>query len=305
MGVVVMNSWTRSILAAGLFAAAFVPTSAGAGVGDLLVAPTRIVLDGRKGAEIILNNIGDEPATYRVSIEFRRMTEKGDLTDVATPSAADQAAEDMIVYAPRKVTLAPHEPQSIRIAARAPQGLPDGEYRVHMLFRAIPAATPVVQPAGAPAKGVQFQLTPVYGVTIPVIIRLGNLEASAGIANVQLERRNNASAGTGRTPPVVAPTTVDPNKPPERMSDVAVGLDLTRTGTRSTYGEVRVLKAGVKDPIAIAKGVAIYTEVSRRHVSVPVAEKYLAEATGPVTVEYIETFDDGTHLLAQTQAVLR
>ena len=278
MGVVVMISWTRSILAAGLFAAAFVPTPAGAGVGDLLVAPTRIVLDGRKGAEIILNNIGDEPATYRVSIEFRRMTEKGDLTDVATPSAADQAAEDMIVYAPRKVTLAPHEPQSIRIAARAPQGLPDGEYRVHMLFRAIPTATPVVQPAGAPAKGVQFQLTPVYGVTIPVIIRLGNLEASAGIANVQLERRDGGAA---------------------------VGLDLTRTGTRSTYGEVRVLKAGVKDPIALQKGVAIYTEVGRRHVSVPLAEAYKTGVTGPVTVEYIETFDDGTHLLAQTQAVLR
>ena len=278
MGVVVMNSWTRSILAAGLFAAAFVPTSAGAGVGDLLVAPTRIVLDGRKGAEIILNNIGDEPATYRVSIEFRRMTEKGDLTDVATPSAADQAAEDMIVYAPRKVTLAPHEPQSIRIAARAPQGLPDGEYRVHMLFRAIPTATPVVQPAGAPAKGVQFQLTPVYGVTIPVIIRLGNLEASAGIANVQLERRDGGAA---------------------------VGLDLTRTGTRSTYGEVRVLKAGYKDPIAVMKGVAVYTEVGKRHVSVPLAEAYKTGVTGPVTVEYIETFDDGTHLLAQTQAVLR
>jgi len=278
VGVVVMNSWTRSILAAGLFAAAFVSTPAGAGVGDLLVAPTRIVLDGRKGAEIILNNIGDEPATYRVSIEFRRMTERGDLTDVATPSAADQAAEDMIVYAPRKVTLAPHEPQSIRIAARAPQGLPDGEYRVHMLFRAIPTATPVVQPAGAPAKGVQFQLTPVYGVTIPVIIRLGNLEASAGIANVQLERRDGGAA---------------------------VGLDLTRTGTRSTYGEVRVLKAGVKDPIALQKGVAIYTEVGRRHVSVPLAEAYKTGVTGPVTVEYIETFDDGTHLLAQTQAVLR
>ena len=78
---------------------------AAAGVGDLLVAPTRIVLDGRKGAEIILNNIGDEPATYRVSVEFRRMTEKGELTDVATPSVADKAAEEMIVYAPRRTSV--------------------------------------------------------------------------------------------------------------------------------------------------------------------------------------------------------
>ena len=57
-----------------------------AGIGDLLVAPTRIVLDGRKGAEVILNNIGDEPATYRVSVEFRRMTPDGGLVDVAEPT---------------------------------------------------------------------------------------------------------------------------------------------------------------------------------------------------------------------------
>jgi P pilus assembly chaperone PapD len=275
-----MNIWTRSILGASLVAAPLlaVPTPASAGVGDLLVAPTRIVLDGRKGAEIILNNIGDEPATYRVSIEFRRMTEAGDLVDVTTPTDADQKAEDMIVYAPRKVTLAPNQPQAIRIAARPGQGIADGEYRVHMLFRAIPPATPVVQAQAEEARGVQFKLTPVYGVTIPVIVRLGNLQATAGIADVRLEKKD----GT-----------------------VAVGLDLTRAGTRSTYGEVRVLKAGVKDPIAIQKGVAIYTEVGKRHVSVPVADAYKASAAGPVTVEYIETYDDGRHLIAQTQAVLR
>jgi P pilus assembly chaperone PapD len=275
-----MNIWTRSILGASLVVAPLLvlPTAAEAGVGDLLVAPTRIVLDGRKGAEIILNNIGDEPATYRVSIEFRRMTEAGDLVDVTTPTGTDQKAEDMIVYAPRKVTLAPNQPQAIRIAARPGQGIADGEYRVHMLFRAIPPATPVVQVPAEQAKGVQFKLTPVYGVTIPVIVRLGNLQATAGIADVRLEKKDGA---------------------------VAVGLDLTRTGSRSTYGEVRVLKAGVKDPIAIQKGVAVYTEVGKRHVSVPVADAFKASAAGPVTVEYIETYDDGRHLIAQTQAVLR
>jgi P pilus assembly chaperone PapD len=280
VGIADMKFWTRSILAASVIAAPFLSfsTAAEAGVGDLLVAPTRIVLDGRKGAEVILNNIGDEPATYRVSIEFRRMTEAGDLVDVTTPTDADKQAEDMIVYAPRKVTLAPHEPQSIRIVARAPQGLPDGEYRVHMLFRAIPPATPVVQAADEKPKGVQFKLTPVYGVTIPVIVRLGNLDASAGIANVHLEKKDGAPA---------------------------IGLDLVRQGTRSVYGEVRVLKAGVKDPIAMQKGVAVYTEIGKRHVSLLIPESARAAATGPVTVEYVETFDDGTHLLAQTQAVLR
>ena len=276
-----MNRRTRSIAAAVALTAPLLAfsTPARAGIGDLLVAPTRIVLDGRRGAEIILNNIGEEPATYRVSVVFRRMTEEGGLTDVEQPTADDQKAADMIVYAPRKVVLAPRQPQAIRIAARPPQGLPDGEYRVHLLFRAIPPATPVVQAAAAePAKGLRFQLTPVYGVTIPVIVRLGNLQATAGIANVQLERKGSKSL---------------------------VSLDLSRSGQRSTFGEVRVLRSGVKAPIGLQKAVAVYTEIGRRRVEVPLDEKYHGSFAGPVTVQYVETFEDGSRVVAETQAVLR
>ena len=276
-----MTFLTRSVAAAVFAIAPFIAFSspAEAGIGDLLVAPTRIVLDGRKGAEIVLNNIGDEPAVYRVSVEFRRMTTDGGLEDVAEPTAADKSAEDMIIYAPRRVTLAPREPQAIRIAARPPQGLPDGEYRVHLLFRAIPPAIPVVK-AAAPEeeKGLHFQLTPVYGVTIPVIVRLGNLQATAGIANVHLDKKDGN--------PVVA-------------------LELSRSGTRSTYGEVRVLKAGVKEPIAFQKGVAVYTEINSRRVALPVSSTYKGDVSGPVTVQYLETSDDGSHVIAETQAVLR
>jgi hypothetical protein len=206
------------------------------------------------------------------------MTPDGDLVEVAEASAAEKAAADMIVYAPRRVTLAPHEPQSIRIAARPPQGLPDGEYRVHLLFRAIPPATPVTASAAAEGKGLQLQLIPVYGVTIPVIVRLGNLEAKAGISNVELEKNGG--------------------KP-------AISLDLSRSGTRSTFGEVLVLKPGVKDPISTLKSVAIYTELGKRHVTIPVDPAYQGDVSGPVTVQYLETYRDGNEKIAETQAVLR
>jgi P pilus assembly chaperone PapD len=255
-----------------------VATPAAAGVGDLLVAPTRIVLDGRKGTEIILNNIGDEPATYRVSVEFRRMTADGNLVDVTEATPEEKAAADMVVYAPRRVTLAPREPQSIRIAARPPQGLPDGEYRVHLLFRAIPPSAPVTASGAAEGKGLQLQLIPVYGVTIPVIVRLGNLEVKAGISNVEIEKSDG--------------------KP-------AIGLDLNRSGSRSTFGEVLVLKPGVKDPIAMLKSVAVYTELGTRHVTIPVDPAYQGDLSGPVTVQYIETYRDGNEKIAETQAVLR
>jgi P pilus assembly chaperone PapD len=281
VGIADMTFWTRSIFAAAVAAPLIAMSApADAGIGDLLVAPTRIVLDGRKGAEVVLNNIGDEPAVYRVSVEFRRMDQDGGLNEVQ-PSADDQKAADMIIYAPRRVTLAPHEPQAIRIAARPPQGLPDGEYRVHLLFRAIPPANPVVHDAAAtaPEKGLRFQLTPVYGVTIPVIVRLGNLEATAGIANVHLEKAKDGNS--------------------------QVSLDLSRKGTRSTFGDVKVLKAGVKEPIAIQRAVAVYTELNTRHVTIPVNPAYKGEVAGPVTVQYVETFNDGSHVLAETQAVLR
>jgi len=273
----------RSILTAALAAASLSIPSASfgavseGGIGDLLVAPTRLVLDGRKGAEVVLSNIGNEPATYRISVEFRRMTEEGGLEDVETPDDRDKLAQDMIVYAPRRVTLAPKVPQSIRITARPGPNIPDGEYRVHMLFRAIPPATPVTA-AAADQKGLSFALIPVYGVTIPVIVRLGNLQVKAGIKDVHLETKDG--------------------KP-------TIALDLSRTGDRSTYGEVRVLKAGVKDPIAIQRGVAVYTEVEKRRVSIPMNAAFTGDPRGPVTIQYVETFNDGSHTLAEQQAVLR
>lgn len=254
------------------------PTPASAGVGDLLVAPTRVVLDGRRGTEVILNNIGDDVATYRVTAELRRMTPDGKLVDVDTPTDADKIAQEMILFAPRKVTLPPNQPQAIRLSARAPQGVADGEYRIHLLFRAIPQARPQTAEPAQKVEGVSFRLTPIYGVTIPVIVRLGNLEATAAISNVRKAVKDGQ--------PVVA-------------------LDINRKGERSTFGEVRVMKAGISNPIAIVRGIAIYTEINQREVFVPIDPAQLANASGAVTVQYVEPTDTGPVMLAETSATLR
>jgi hypothetical protein len=61
----------------------------------------------------------------------------------------------------------------------------------------------------------------------------------------------------------------------------------------------------VKDPIALQKAVAVYTEINTRHMSLPVNPSFKGEVAGPVTVQYVETSDDGSHVIAETQAVLR
>jgi P pilus assembly chaperone PapD len=247
--------------------------------GDLLVAPTRVVLDGSRGTEVILNNIGNETATYRISLEVRRMTPEGKLDEVAdeAQTAAEKAALAMVSYAPRRVELAPNQPQAIRVGVRAPADLPDGEYRVHMLFRAVPDARPLEESA-APASGVSIALTPIYGVTIPVIVRKGNLSAEATIGDPKLVTAGGAPA---------------------------FSIDLAKTGNRSTYGEIRVLKPGEAKPVLQARGIAIYPEVARRNLTLPIPTEVAAKLKGPATVQYVEDAEAGGRVIAEAKAELR
>jgi P pilus assembly chaperone PapD len=244
--------------------------------GDLLVAPTRVVLEGGRGTEVILNNVGNDPATYRISLELRRMTTDGRLEEVVsgTESEKEKATLAMVSYAPRRVTLPPNQPQVIRVGARIAPDLPDGEYRAHMLFRAVPDAQPVVE---GPRQGVSIALTPIYGVTIPVIVRKGALQASAAISNVHLIRDSH---------------------------QVSLAFDLARSGDRSVYGRVRVTKAGVAKPVYEARGIAVYAELSKRTVALQVPPEVAAAMAGPVTVQYLEDNDTGG-LIAEAQGVLR
>ena len=266
-------------LITGLGFAAVVAMGPAQAAGDLLVAPTRVVLDGNRGTEVILNNIDSQPATYRVSLEVRRMNASGNLDEIAPEkaSAAEQQALGMITYAPRRVELAPNQPQAIRIGVRAPADLPDGEYRVHMLFRAIPDAKPVTETTSA-NSGLSIALTPIYGVTIPVIIRKGALKATAAIGDARIDR----SSGQ-----------------PE------LALSLSRDGARSTYGRIRVLKPGKSTPVFEVRGVAVYPEVTKRSVSFPLDPQVAAALVGPATVQYVEEPEAGGRVIAETQTVIR
>lgn len=151
--------------------------------GDLLVAPTRVVLDGSRGTQVILSNIGSEEATYRIGLELRRMTEKGKLVPVEKVDANDieEASLGMIRYAPRKIALPPGQPQAVRLAVRPGADLPDGEYRVHMSFKAIPRPREVTEEITTQENEVAFRLVPIYGITIPIIIRHGRVEAQVAV----------------------------------------------------------------------------------------------------------------------------
>src|SRR3569623_1210143 len=92
---------------------ALLAPSAGQAQGDLLIAPTRLVLDARRGGEVIQSNQSNEPATYRITLELRRMDSNGDLVpvDETQANATEKAALAMVRYAPHRVLLPPQQPQ--------------------------------------------------------------------------------------------------------------------------------------------------------------------------------------------------
>ena len=111
-----------------------------------------------------------------------------------------------------------------------------------------------------------------------MIIRHGNLEATAGIANARVEQAKNGPA---------------------------FAFDLSRAGNRSTYGEIRVIKQGQRDPILVARGIAVYPEINSRKVALPISPEVAAQLKGAVSVEYYEPGSAGGSLITKSQMVLR
>jgi hypothetical protein len=248
--------------------------------GDLLIAPTRVILDSRRGTQVLLNNVGDEETTYRITLELRRMNDIGKLETITPENAneKEKSALAAIRFAPKRVTLPPNQPQSVRIGVQGTETLPDGEYRAHLLFQAIPKPRDVTQDA-TPATEIKIQLIPIYGISIPIIIRKGILKATAAIANARID-------SIGANPVLM--------------------FDLQRSGTKSVFGEVHVTKPGQTEPVIVARAIAVYPELGSRKVILDLSPTELAKLKGSeAVISYYEASDAGGGLITQLRTVLK
>ena len=83
----------------------------------------------------------------------------------------------------------------------------------------------------------------------------------------------------------------------------AIGLDLSGSGTRSTWrGSGTRPKSRIRSPSERGRGLH---RAQFGDVPIPIDEKYKGAVEGPVTVQNFETFEDGNEKVAETQAVLR
>jgi hypothetical protein len=213
--------------------------------GNLLITPRRVVLEGStKSFDLNLANTGKDSATYAISIIQIRMKEDGGFETITVPDPNQQFADHFIRFFPRSVTLAPNEAQVVKVQLIKANELTAGEYRSHFYFRSIPNSKPLGQEEiNRDTTSISVKLTPVFGITIPVIIRVGESNTSVSLTDLVLENVNN---------------------------DVPrLSLIFNRTGNMSVYGDVSVdyiSTQGRTIHIINANGVAVYTPNIKRNI---------------------------------------
>ncbi len=229
------------------------PAGAVGGMGDVNVFPKRVVIDQKQRvASVGLFNRAAAQSDYDITLTDMMMTEEGQLVDLASvtdPAAKARVrpASSMLRWSPRRVTLASHDSQTIRIMARAAPDLPPGEYRTHFSAVAVPNSVngfSIEQAAGTNnPNSVGVMIVPRFGISIPVILRVGETTMTAGLRDLAI--------------------TAEPG------GDRAIRLTITREGTRSAFGDLTVTVTGSKSKVTEIKGVGVYPEVGQRLVHIP------------------------------------
>lgn len=232
----------RLIFPALLFLLCFYCSSA-LSQGNLMITPRRVLFeDNKKTQELNLANTGKDTARYLISMIEIRMKEDGTFQQISVPDSGQNFASPYIRFFPRSVVLGPGEVQTVKVQVY--KQVADGEYRSHIYFRAVADETPLGEKQSAgDSTNISVRLTPVFGISIPVIIRKGESASEVALSNTSFEK---AQDGT----PVLSTV-------------------FNRKGNMSVYGDVFVnfiSPEGKKTLVAKIKGIAVYTPTLSRKV---------------------------------------
>jgi hypothetical protein len=211
--------------------------------GNLLITPRRVVFEGsKKSMDLNLANTGQDSATYAISMVQIRMKDDGVFETITEPDPGQQFADKNIRFFPRSVTLGPNEAQVVKVQVIKASELAPGEYRSHFYFRAVPKAKPLgeAEPV-SDTTTISVKLTPIFGITIPVIIRIGDNATKVTLSDLSFHTVNDTIPG--------------------------VSMTFNRTGNMSVYGDISVdyvSTSGKITRVGIANGIAVYTPNSIR-----------------------------------------
>jgi len=247
------------------------PTNVGA---NLNISPKRMTFDrlGRSATVFIFNQ-GTNPATFEISLIDRVMLPDGQIDAISEMDTKPElkpfidklkSAKSMLVAVPRRATLAPGEGQTIRVRVASGQSggaegsLLPGEYRSHLTVTTLPPrdiGLTAEQAAAGDSQQLSFRINTAFGISIPVIVRLGAVDIRGSI----------------ETPTLVTKLLSIDGKSPAKPTAV-MRIQLARLGGNSLFGNLEVRGAkesGGREPLGSARGVGVYTEIDRREIEIP------------------------------------
>ena len=270
-----------SLCVAGLFSTAYA-------AGELLVAPTRVVFEGNmRSASVNLTNTGGEAATYRIEFQRKRMLEGGGMEAVEKPLAGELFSDRLIRFAPRQVTLQPGQSQTVRLMLRRKPNMQAGEYRSHLRFQAIPkedASGGIEAFDKKNQQGISINLIPVFGVSIPVIVRHGKVASELKLEELKLLKPELSKDKDNREP-------------------MQLALRMDRKGNASVYGDMTVYfqSGGKQFVVGRMNGVAVYSPNTHRRVKIKLNQAPdLDIRGGKLHAVFREKANQGGKLLAET-----
>lgn len=252
--------------------------------GDLLITPRRVVFEGNKQSqELTLANTGKETAKYNVSFVQYRMTESGSFEEISVPDSGQYFADQYLRVFPRSVTLAPNESQVVRMQFRKTAEMKPGEYRSHLYFRAVPDEKALGDDAVADSTAIGIRLTPIFGITIPVIARVGELPLSVELSALELDTKSD-------TVPIL-------------------NITFNRKGDKSVFGDVIVKwisPSGESVEVGLVRGIAVYTPNTKRNFALKLRKPTTVDYTkGKLAIVYQTPSDLKKEVFAQKELILK
>jgi hypothetical protein len=141
--------------------------------------------------------------------------------------------------------------------------------------------SPIGESKKEDTKNMSISLTPIFGISIPVIIRVGENDAKVSISDIKLEEGEDSKL---------------------------LKLNFNRTGTMSVYGDITVryiTPRGKITQLAFAKGVGVYTPNQRRSLQLSLENKSGVDySKGRIQVLYTTPEEAKSVKMAEGELVL-
>lgn len=154
---------------------------------NIIISPTRAVIEKKKTINIKIINPTNLHTSYRIDMISMELDDKGSLYTPEKLNFHAEQAIKMLKYSPRRVKLEPNGIQTIRIMARKPADLPDGEYRCHMRVTPLPPAEQKINQADKNKETIDVKINYLVSTSIPLIIRHGDISKNIKVKELKLE----------------------------------------------------------------------------------------------------------------------